>query len=147
MVRFDVMAAFIAVCDTQSLTAAALRLGLSPSVMSPPIATLENRLGARLFQRTTRRLSLTDAGTRYLERARRILSDLDEAERAAQSDRTDPLGRLSVTAPLIFGRMHVAPLLAIFVRRHPRVSVELILSDRFVNLVEIGRASCRERVC
>ncbi|MGE3875698.1 MAG: LysR substrate-binding domain-containing protein, partial [Parvibaculaceae bacterium] len=124
--------------EAQSLTAAARRLGLSPSVMSRQIAALESRLGARLFHRTTRQLSLTDAGARYLERARRILADLDEAERAAQSDRTEPSGRLSVTAPLIFGRLHVAPLLARFVARHPKVSVEITLSDRFVNLVEEG---------
>jgi DNA-binding transcriptional LysR family regulator len=138
MDRFDAMTAFVAVCETQSLTAAARRLGVSPSVMSRQIAALESRLGARLFHRTTRQISLTDAGARYLERARRILADVDEAERAAQSDRTEPSGRLSVTAPLIFGRLHVAPLLARFIQHHPKVSVELMLSDRFVNLVEEG---------
>jgi DNA-binding transcriptional LysR family regulator len=106
--------------------------------MSRQIAALEARLGTRLFQRTTRQISLTEAGARYLERTRRILADLDEAERAAQSERAEPSGRLSVTAPLIFGRLHVAPLLARFVQRHPKVSVELALSDRFVNLVEEG---------
>ena len=138
MDRFDAMTAFVVVCETQSLTAAARRLGLSPSVMSRQIAALESRLGARLFQRTTRQISLTDAGARYLERARRILADVDEAERAAQSDKTEPSGRLSVTAPLIFGRLHVAPLLARLVERHSKVSVELALSDRFVNLIEEG---------
>jgi DNA-binding transcriptional LysR family regulator len=138
MDRFDAMTAFLTVCETESLTAAARRLGLSPSVMSRQIGALESRLGTRLFHRTTRSLSLTDAGARYLERARRILADLDEAERAAQSDRTEPSGRLSVTAPLIFGRLHVAPLLSCFVARHPKVSIELNLSDRFVNLVEEG---------
>ena len=132
------MSAFVTVCETESLTAAARRLGLSPSVMSRQIAALEARLGTRLFHRTTRSLSLTDSGQRYLDRARRILADLDEAERVAQSDRTEPRGRLSVTAPLIFGRLHVAPLLARFVRDHPKVSVDLTLSDRFVNLVEEG---------
>src|SRR5689334_13014721 len=107
MDRFDAMTAFIAVCDTHSLTGAARRLGLSASVISRQIAALESRLGARLFHRTTRQISLTDAGARYLERVRRILGDLDEAERAAQSDRTEPSGRLSITAPLIFGRLHV----------------------------------------
>lgn len=132
------MAAFVAVCETESLTGAARRLGLSPSVMSRLIAALESRLGTRLFNRTTRSLSLTDAGARYLDRARRILADVDEAERMAQSERTEPSGRLSVTAPLIFGRLHVAPLLARFIERHPKVSVELNLADRFVNLVEEG---------
>ncbi|MGE0004103.1 MAG: LysR substrate-binding domain-containing protein [Parvibaculaceae bacterium] len=132
------MTAFVAVCETGSLTAAARRLGVSPPVMSRQIGALESRLGIRLFHRTTRRISLTDAGARYLERARRILADLDEAERAAQSERSEPSGRLSVTAPLIFGRLHVAPLLARFVGHHPKVTVELSLSDRFVNLVEEG---------
>jgi DNA-binding transcriptional LysR family regulator len=138
MDRFEAMAAFVAVCETESLTAAARRLGLSSSVMSRQIAALESRLGTRLLHRTTRSLRLTDAGARYLDRARRILADVEEAERAAQSDRTEPSGRLSVTAPLIFGRLHVAPLLARFVERHPKVSIELSLSDRFVNLVEEG---------
>jgi DNA-binding transcriptional LysR family regulator len=106
--------------------------------MSRQIASLETRLGARLFHRTTRSLSLTDAGNRYLERARRVLADIEEAELAVQGERAEPRGRLSVTAPLIFGRLHVAPLLARFVARHPQVTVELDLSDRFVNLVEEG---------
>src|SRR5262245_53881414 len=126
MDRFEAMTAFVAVCEAQSLTAAARRLGVSPSVVSRQIAALESRLGARLFHRTTRQISLTDAGVRYLERARRILGDLDEAERAAQSDRAEPSGRLSVTAPLIFGRLHVAPVLARFLQLYPKVSVELM---------------------
>jgi DNA-binding transcriptional LysR family regulator len=138
MDRLDAMTAFVTVCETGSLTAAARRLGLSPSVMSRQIAALESHLGARLFHRTTRSLSLTDAGTRYLERVRRILADLGEAELAAQSERAEPSGRLAVTAPVIFGRLHVAPLLASLVERHPKVSVELNLSDRFVNLIEEG---------
>lgn len=132
------MTAFVTVCEMESLTAAAKRLGLSLSVLSRQISALETRLGARLLYRTTRSISLTDAGSRYLERARRILADLDEAERATQSERTEPRGRLSVTAPLIFGRLHVAPVLARLVERNPDVTVELSLSDRFVNLVEEG---------
>jgi DNA-binding transcriptional LysR family regulator len=138
MDRIDAMTAFVAACEAQSLTAAARRLGLSPSVMSRQIAGLESRLGARLFHRTTRSLSLTDAGNRYLERVRRVLADIEEAELAVQGERAEPRGLLSVTAPLIFGRLHVAPLLARFVARHPQVTVELDLSDRFVNLVEEG---------
>lgn len=136
--RIDAMTAFVAAGEAQSLTAAARKLGLSPSVMSRQISGLEARLGARLFHRTTRSLRLTDAGSRYLERARRILADLEEAELAVQNERAEPRGQLSVTAPLIFGRLHVAPLLARFAARHPQVTVELSLSDRFVNLVEEG---------
>lgn len=138
MDRFDAMTAFVAVCEAESLTRAAKRLGLSPSVMSRQIAALEGRLGTRLFHRTTRSISLTDAGSRFLERARRILADLDEAELAAQDEKAAPRGRLSVTAPVIFGRLHVAPLLARFVELYPEASVELTLSDRFINLVEEG---------
>jgi DNA-binding transcriptional LysR family regulator len=138
MDRFDAMTAFVVVCETASLTAAAKRLGLSLSVLSRQVSSLETRLGARLLYRTTRSISLTDAGNRYLERARRILADLDEAERSAQGERAEPRGKLSVTAPLIFGRLHVAPLLARLVERHPDVTVELSLSDRFVSLVEEG---------
>jgi DNA-binding transcriptional LysR family regulator len=138
MDRFDAMTAFVAVCETESLTAAAKRLGLSLSVLSRQISSLETRLGTQLLYRTTRSISLTDAGSRYLERARRILGDLEEAELAAQGERAEPRGKLSVTAPLIFGRLHVAPLLACLVERHPDVTVELSMSDRFVSLVEEG---------
>lgn len=138
MDRFDAMTAFVTVCETGNLSAAARQLGLSPSVMSRLIAGLEARLGIRLFNRTTRSISLTDAGSRFLERARRILADLDEAELSAQGERAEPRGRFSVTAPVIFGRLHVAPLLAKFVARHPEVTIDLNLSDRFVNLVEEG---------
>lgn len=138
MDRFDAMTAFVAVCEAESLTGAAKKLGLSPSVMSRQIAALEGRLGTRLFHRTTRSISLTDAGSRFLDRARRILADLEEAEGAAQDEKAEPRGRLSVTAPVIFGRLHVAPVLARFVERYRQASVDLTLSDRFVNLVEEG---------
>lgn len=138
MDRFDAMTAFVAVCEAESLTDAARKLGLSPSVMSRQIAALEARLGTRLFHRTTRSISLTDAGGRFLARARRILADLEEAEGAAQDEKAAPRGRLSVTAPVIFGRLHVAPVLARFVELYPQVSIDLTLSDRFINLVEEG---------
>lgn len=138
MDRIETMTAFVAVCDAGSLTGAARKRGLSPSVMSRHIAALEAHLGTRLFHRTTRSISLTDAGSRFLARARRILADLEEAEAAAQDEKAAPRGRLSVTAPVIFGRLHVVPLLARLVELHPGVSIELNLSDRFVNLVEEG---------
>jgi len=138
MDRFETITAFVAVCDAGSLTGAARKLGLSPSVMSRHIAALEARLGTRLFHRTTRSISLTDAGGRFLARARRVLADLEEAEAAAQDEKAGPRGRLSVTAPVIFGRLHVAPMLARFVERYPQVTIDLTLSDRFVNLVEEG---------
>ena len=84
------------------------------------IAALEDRLGARLLQRTTRQVTLTDAGTRYLERARRILADVEEAEGAVEGERTRPSGRLVVSAPVGFGRLHVSPVVSAYLKRYPR---------------------------
>jgi DNA-binding transcriptional LysR family regulator len=102
------------------------------------IAALEDRLGARLLQRTTRSVTLTDVGSRYLERARRILADVEEAEGSARDERTRPSGRLVVSAPIGFGRLHVSPMMSEYLKRHPEVSCDLRLSDRMVNLVEEG---------
>ena len=136
--RFDAMTAFVTVAEQRGFPPAARALGLSPSVVTRLVAGLEDRLGVRLLQRTTRAVSLTDPGARYLERAREILADLDEAERIAESAAAAPSGRLTVTAPLMFGRLHVGPLLCRFMRSHPAVSAELMLNDRWVNLVEEG---------
>src|SRR5262249_37080316 len=111
MDRLDAMNGFVAVVDLSGFPAAARRLRLSPAAVTRLIAGLEERLGARLLQRTTRSVTLTDAGTRYLERARRILAEVAEAEAAAQAERTVPTGRLAVTAPHVFGQLHVAPLM------------------------------------
>lgn len=132
------MAMFIAVCEANGFAPAARRLAVSPSVVTRQIARLEERLGVRLLHRTTRAVRLTDAGQRYLQRARQILADVEEAELSAQSEKSEPQGRLAVTAPLIFGRMHVAPVLARLTQRFPRLAVELHLSDRISNLVEEG---------
>lgn len=136
--RLDAMGAFVAVADLRGFAPAARRLGLSPSAVTRLVAALEERLSIRLLQRTTRSVTLTDAGARYLERARRILADIDEAENAAQAERTEPTGRFAVTAPSLFGRLNVAPLMSAFLSRYPAVVGELLLSDRFVNLVEDG---------
>jgi DNA-binding transcriptional LysR family regulator len=103
MDRIDAMAAFVAVADLQGFAPAARKLGLSPSNVTRLIAALEDRLGARLLQRTTRSVTLTDVGARYLERARRILADVEEAEISAQAERTQPSGRLVVSAPITSG--------------------------------------------
>jgi DNA-binding transcriptional LysR family regulator len=126
------------VADLQGFAPAARKLGLSPSGVTRLIAALEDRLGARLLQRTTRRVALTDAGVRYLERARRILGDVEEAEGSVESERTRPSGRLVVSAPIGFGRLHVAPVMSSYLTRYPEVIGELRLSDRTVNLVEDG---------
>jgi len=95
-------------------------------------------LGARLLQRTTRSVTLTDVGARYLERVRRILGDVEEAEGSAQDERARPKGKLVVSAPLGFGRLHVSPVMSAYLKRYPDISGELRLSDRMVNLVEDG---------
>jgi DNA-binding transcriptional LysR family regulator len=138
MDRIDAMQAFVAVADLRGFAPAARKLGLSPSGVTRLIAALEDRLGARLLQRTTRSVTLTDAGSRYLERARRILSDVEEAEAAAEGERTRPSGRLVVSAPVGFGRLHVSPVMSAYLKRYPEVVSELRLSDRLINLVEDG---------
>jgi DNA-binding transcriptional LysR family regulator len=138
MDRIDAMQAFVVVADLKGFAPAARKLGLSPSGVTRLIAVLEDRLGARLLQRTTRSVRLTDAGTRYLERARRILADVEEAEGAVEGERTRPSGRLVVSAPVGFGRLHVSPIMSAYLKRYGEVSAELRLSDRMVNLVEDG---------
>src|SRR6202012_3464789 len=138
MDRIDAMQAFVAVADLKGFAPAARKLGLSPSGVTRLIAALEDRLGARLLQRTTRAVTLTDVGARYLERVRRILSDVEEAESAAEGERTRPSGRLAVSAPVGFGRLHVSPVMSQYLARYPEVTAELRLTDRVVNLVEDG---------
>jgi DNA-binding transcriptional LysR family regulator len=138
MDRIDAMQAFVAVADLEGFAPAARKLGLSPSNVTRLIAALEERLGARLLQRTTRSVTLTDVGARYLERARRILADVEEAEISAQAERTAPSGRLVVSAPIGFGRIHVSPVMSAYLKRYPDVSGELRLADRMINLVEDG---------
>ena len=138
MDRIDAMQAFVAVADLEGFAPAARKLKLSPPAVTRLVAALEERLGARLLQRTTRSVTLTDAGSRYLERARRILADVEEAERAAEGERTRPSGRLVVSAPLGFGRLHVSPVMSAYLKRYPEVSGELRLEDRMINLVEDG---------
>ena len=132
------MQAFVAVADLQGFAPAARKLGLSPSGVTRLIAALEDRLGARLLQRTTRQVTLTDIGARYLERVRRILADVEEAEAAAEGERTRPSGRLVVSAPVGFGRLHVSPVMSAYLKRYAEVTGELRLSDRMINLVEDG---------
>jgi DNA-binding transcriptional LysR family regulator len=138
MDRLGAISAFVAVCDAKGFAPAARRLRISPSAVTRQVAALEDRLGVRLFQRTTRSVRVTDAGERFLVRARQFLADLNEAEESAQRERAEPQGRLSITAPMLFGRMHVAPLLTQFLARHPQIIAELRLSDQNLNLIEEG---------
>ena len=138
MDRIDAMTAFVAVADRGGFAPASRALGVSPSAVTRLVAGLEERLGVRLLQRTTRAVRLTEPGARFLERARRILADVDEAERIAETEQGVPAGRLVITAPVMFGRLHVAPLVCEFMKRHAAVTIELLLNDRNVNLVEEG---------
>ena len=138
MDRIHAMQAFVAVADLQGFAPAARKLRLSPSAVTRLVAALEDRLGVRLLQRTTRSVTLTDVGARYLERARRILADVEEAELAAEGERIRPSGKLVVSAPVGFGRLHVSPVMAGYLQRYDDVSAELRLEDRVVNLVEDG---------
>ena len=136
--RLREIRAFVAVCDACGFAPAARRMGVAASVVTRLIAGLEMDLGVVLLQRTTRSIKLTDAGARFLERSRRILADVAEAELAAQEERGSPRGRLIISAPLMFGRIHVAPLVSDLLEENPDLQIELNLSDRFVNLVEEG---------
>ncbi len=141
MIRVDKLAAmraFAAIVERGSLTAAGAALGKSLPTMVRTLAALEAALGVRLLRRTTRSMSLTAEGRDYLERCRRILADVEEAELAVGAAPGEPRGALRMTAPVLFGQMHVAPAVVGFLQRHARVSVELLLLDRVVDLVDEG---------
>jgi DNA-binding transcriptional LysR family regulator len=138
MDRIGSVAVFVEVAERRSFAEAARRLGRSPTAITRAIGELEARLGVRLLNRTTRAVGVTEAGERFLAGARRVLADLDEIERAAVGEGTAPRGELRVTAPILFGRLHVSPIMIEFLERFPDVSVALSLIDRPVDLVEEG---------
>jgi DNA-binding transcriptional LysR family regulator len=138
MDRAEAMAVFVQVAEHRSFAAAARRLRRSPAAVTRVIGELEARLGVRLLNRTTRAVSLTEAGERFLAGARRVLTDLEEIERAAAGEGMAPRGELRATAPILFGRLHVLPIVTEFLDRFPDVSVTLNLLDRPVDLVEEG---------
>jgi DNA-binding transcriptional LysR family regulator len=138
MDKLKALQAFVAIVERGSLTAAAEALGSSLPAVVRTLAALESQLGVRLLNRTTRRLSLTEDGRQYLERARRILADLDDADRSLGAQQAEPSGTLSVTAPVLFGQYRVAPAVTRFLQRYPRMRINLVLLDRVVNLVEEG---------
>ena len=132
------MAVFARVVEAGSFTAAATQLGLSKSAVSKTVAVLEDRLGARLLNRTTRRLALTEVGRAFYERCARIVAEAEEAELAVTHLQLTPRGTLRVNAPVSFGALHLGPALPAFLARYPDLRVELELSDRFVDLLEEG---------
>ncbi|MGE0117043.1 MAG: LysR family transcriptional regulator [Dongiaceae bacterium] len=132
----DGIAAFARVVDSGSFSAAAHRLGISKSAVSAHVQRLEERLGIRLLNRTTRRLSVTEAGAAYYRHCARILAEAEAAEQAASALQREPRGTLRISAPNSFGWMHVAPTVPAFLKRYPDVAVDIALSPAHVDLVE-----------
>ena len=129
---------FAQVVESGGFTAASTVLGLTPSAVSRQVSQLEDRLGARLLNRTTRRISLTEIGAAYYERARAALDALAEAEQAVVDLSAAPSGVLKISMPSIFGNIHVAPILPAFAARFPEITLDVSINDRFVDLVEEG---------
>lgn len=136
MDRLDAMSVFAAIVDAGSLSAAGRRLDVPLATISRKLSELESHLKTRLLVRSTRQLTLTDAGREYLAACRRILEEIEDAERAASGAYANAKGELVVAAPLVFGRLHVVPVVADFLAHYPDVDVRLTLSDRNVNLLE-----------
>jgi DNA-binding transcriptional LysR family regulator len=136
--RLEGIEAFVTVVDAGSFSAAAERLGIAKSMVSRRVGELESRLGAQLLHRTTRRLSLTESGRDFYERATRLLIDLDEAEQSVVSGQAALRGRLRLAAPLSFGVLHLAEALDEFALLHPELKLDIHLDDRQINLVEEG---------
>jgi DNA-binding transcriptional LysR family regulator len=136
MDRFDAMSVLLAVTEAGSLSAGARRLGMPLATVSRKVSDLESHLHARLLNRGSRRLELTEAGRSYVEACRRILEEVGEAERAAAGEYRSPRGDLAITAPVVFGRLHVLPIIGAFLKAYPEIDVRLLLADRVVNLLE-----------
>jgi len=138
MDRFHSISVFVAVAETGGFAAAARQLQMSPPAVTRAIAALEEQLSVKLFNRTTRYVRTTEAGQRYLTDARRILADLDAADEAAAGINAEPRGHLTITAPVMFGRMHVMPGIIDYLERYPDTEVSCMFLDRIVNLLEEG---------
>lgn len=138
MDRLHEMEVFVRVAEAGSFASAARSLRLSPPAITRAVSGLEERLGARLLNRTTRSISLTEAGQRFLAHARRLLADIEDAERDVMGRNVVPEGHLTITSSATFGRLALAPLIGPFLASHPRITVSLMLVDRVVNLVEEG---------
>lgn len=138
MDKLHAMATFVRIVEKGTLTAAAADLDVSVPSVVRTLAALERGLGVRLLNRTTRRIHLTEEGAQYLEQCRAILSAVQESEAGLTSGQTEPTGRLSITASVLFGRLYIAPIANDFVRLHPAITVELLFVDRVVNLVDEG---------
>lgn len=136
MDRFEAMSTLLAVVDAGSLSEASRRLRMPLATVSRRVSDLEQHLGTTLLQRSVRALSLTEAGRSYIEACKRILEQVDEAERAARGEYSELKGELFMAAPLVLGKMHAVPLVAEFLQAHPRIDLRLALSDRVVSFFE-----------
>jgi len=134
--RLDAMQVLVDIVAAGSLSAAARQLDMPLATVSRKLADLEAHLGTRLLIRSTRRLTLTEAGGAYIETCRRILEEIDQAEKLVAGEYTEPKGDLVVTAPVVFGRMHVLPIINDFLKAYPNINVRIILGDRWINLIE-----------
>lgn len=138
MAGFGAIPIFVAVIENGSFSAAARTLGISKSAVSKRITQLEQHLGVRLLHRTTRKLSLTEAGERYFEHAAQALTAAGQAEDAVTELQGEPQGKLKISSPMSFGRLHVAPLIPKLMRRYPKLRIDLVMDDRKVDLVGEG---------
>ncbi|MFT4764660.1 MAG: DNA-binding transcriptional LysR family regulator [Oleispira sp.] len=138
MESFNAIPIFIAVTDNAGFSSAARQLGISKSAVSKRITQLEDQLGARLFHRTTRKLSLTEAGERFYEYAAQANRSAQQAEDAVHELKGEPRGILKIQLPMTLGQMHIAPLIPIFLQRYPHLEIDLVMDDRHINLVEQG---------
>src|SRR6201996_3207481 len=136
MDRLEAMSLLLSVVEAGSLSAAGRKLGVPLPTVSRKISDLEAHLKTRLLTRSTRKLALTDAGAAYIAAAKRILDEVLEAERAASGEQAAPRGDLVITAPMVFGRLHVLPVIAEFLTQWPEINVRLVLSDRNLHLID-----------
>jgi len=136
--QVQLMYVFVAVAEEQGFAAASRRLNMSPPTVTRAIATLEDRLSVKLFNRTTRYVRVTDAGVRYLDDVKRILEDITLANEAAQGLNASPQGNISVTAPVLFGQQYVLPSILQYLNTHPKTKVNAVFLDRIVNMLEEG---------
>lgn len=136
MDRFESMSVYVAVVEAQGFSAASRRLGMPLATVSRKVSELEEQLRVKLLNRSTRKVTVTESGQQFFEACRRILSDLGEAERAAAGEYSTPRGELILTTPIVFGRLHLVPIVVEFLEAYPEVDVQMLLVDRIVDLLD-----------
>jgi DNA-binding transcriptional LysR family regulator len=136
MDRFESMSVFVAVVEAQGFSAASRRLGMPLATVSRKVSELEDQLRVKLLNRSTRKVTVTESGQQFFEACRRILDDLGEAERAASGEYSAPRGELILTTPIVFGRLHLVPIMVEFLQAYREVDVQMLLVDRVVDLLD-----------